>query len=128
MLHVVTALYCYVNILYSVCKMSINNKVMTSEKGCDVTSDEEEVKCGYCSWKPSWLQNCNNPRTLLACLCWFTFTQGTYARMTSQMQNRMDKQNIFRIHRKRCGVRELGSLGEEVRIVEWSVSLDNQFL
>ena len=38
--------------------------------------DDEALRCGYCSWKPDWLQGCNSPRMLLACICWFTFTQG----------------------------------------------------
>ena len=42
----------------------------------DADLDADDLKCGYCSWKPNWLQGCNSPRMLLACVCWFTFTQG----------------------------------------------------
>ena len=38
--------------------------------------DEEGLRCGYFKWTPNWLQGCNTPRMLLACVCWFTFTQG----------------------------------------------------
>ena len=36
----------------------------------------ESLKFGYFTWKPDWLQSCNNPRMLLAAVSWFTFIQG----------------------------------------------------
>lgn len=32
--------------------------------------------CGYGGCHPTWLQRFNNPRALLACVCWMAFTQG----------------------------------------------------
>ena len=40
-------------------------------------TESKSYKCGYVSWKPDWLQRFNHPWALLACVCWFTFTQGT---------------------------------------------------
>ena len=37
---------------------------------------EEDMRCGYFAWTPDALQKLNRPGILLACLCWFTFTQG----------------------------------------------------
>ena len=38
--------------------------------------DDDELLCGYYDWNPRWLQRLATPRWLLACLSWFTFTQG----------------------------------------------------
>ena len=38
----------------------------------------ENLRCGYFGWRPDWLQKYNNPRALLACVCWSTFVQGLY--------------------------------------------------
>ena len=51
-------------------------KPVATQKSLESVLEDDAYKCGYCSWKPTWLQNCNNPRALLACVCWFTFTQG----------------------------------------------------
>ena len=37
---------------------------------------EDDVRCGYGSCKPDWLQVCNNPKMFLFLLCWFAFIQG----------------------------------------------------
>lgn len=37
---------------------------------------EDGVRCGYCGWKPDWLQVFNNPKMFLFLLCWFSFVQG----------------------------------------------------
>ena len=41
-----------------------------------INEDNSDITCGYCGWKPEWLQIFNTPRFLLACVSWFTFTQG----------------------------------------------------
>ena len=42
----------------------------------DLEPRDDRFRCGYFRWQPDWLQRCNNPRMLLAAICWFTFTQG----------------------------------------------------
>lgn len=41
-----------------------------------IDDEEPTHRCGYFAWKPDWLQKFHNPRALLACVCWFAFTQG----------------------------------------------------
>ena len=50
------------------------------DTGNDIEPRGDHFRCGYFRWQPDWLQRCNNPRMLLAAICWFTFTQGHFLR------------------------------------------------
>ena len=47
------------------------------EEGSE-TEEDEEGECGYGQCHPQGLQICNNPKLLLACLCWFGAIQGNF--------------------------------------------------
>ena len=40
--------------------------------------DDPSTRCGLFKWKPDFLQKCNRPALLLACLSWFWLIQGKY--------------------------------------------------
>ena len=42
----------------------------------DIHIEEEDLKCGFGSCTPDWLQVFNNPKAFLVWLSWFSFLQG----------------------------------------------------
>ena len=63
--------------------------------------DDKALRCGYCSWKPDWLQGCNSPRMLLACICWFTFTQGQSKMLVCVKLRKVLEHNYMYLYRQK---------------------------
>ena len=50
------------------------------DKNPILDEEDDELKCGYSSWTPSWLQRFNKPPWLLVTVMIATFTQGKLLR------------------------------------------------
>ena len=53
-----------------------HDKVIQDKHSSQSEEDSQALLCGLGSCKPNCLQVFNNPKAVLACLCFFAFTQG----------------------------------------------------
>ena len=59
------------------------NGKSTTGVAAQVDGEEEDLRCGIKSCKPSWLQTFNNPKAFLAWLCCLSFVQGESMKASS---------------------------------------------
>ena len=57
---------------------SMSSTTMSDGDSESAAATGPDLRCGFGSCKPAWLQACNNPKAFLAILCWFSFLQGRH--------------------------------------------------